>query len=246
MLLLGVNGKGSGERGLLLEVQDTFQAGDVVLGDAFYPTYFFIAAMQAKGVDILMEQDGSRRRSTDFRRGKRIDHHDHLVVLKKSERRPDWMSNDDYESAPESITVREFKADGKIMVTTILDKKTPKAELKLLYKSRWQVELDIRYIKDTMGMNILSCKTPDMAIDDGIRSPINERLSLVQLLEGYTQNGAYQLRLEDRLGSIETGKLADFVILNKNLFEVDPFEISKLKPSAVVMEGKVTQGAFPE
>ena len=82
--------------------------------------------------------------------------------------------------------------------------------------------------------------------DDGIRSPINERLSLAQLLEGYTQNGAYQLRLEDKLGSIEKGKLADFVILNKNLFEVESYEISKLKPSAVVMEGKVIQGAFPE
>jgi hypothetical protein len=82
--------------------------------------------------------------------------------------------------------------------------------------------------------------------DDGVRSPINERLSLEQLLEGYTQNGAYQLRLEDELGSIETGKLADFVILNKNLFEVDPYEISELKPSAVVMEGKVIQGSFPE
>ena len=160
------NGKGSGERGLLREVQDTFQSGDVVLGDAFYPTYFFIASMQAKGVDILMEQDGSRRRSTDFRRGKRLDHRDHLVVLKKTERRPDWMSEDDYEKAPASITVREFKADGKVMITTITDKKIDKAELKSLYKSRWQVELDIRYIKDIMGMNILSCKTPDMAIKE--------------------------------------------------------------------------------
>ena len=50
------SGKGSGERGLLREIQDTFQAGDVVLGDAFYPTYFFVAQMQSKGVDILMEQ----------------------------------------------------------------------------------------------------------------------------------------------------------------------------------------------
>jgi hypothetical protein len=82
--------------------------------------------------------------------------------------------------------------------------------------------------------------------DDGIRSPIGERLSLKQLLEGYTQNGAYQLRLEDKLGSIEKGKLADFVILDKNLFDVDPYEIWKLKPSAVVMEGEVIQGSFPK
>ena len=82
--------------------------------------------------------------------------------------------------------------------------------------------------------------------DDGVRSPVSERLSLEQLLEGYTQNGAYQLRLEEKLGSIEKGKLADFVILNKDLFKVDPYEIFKLKPSVVVMEGKVIQGSFPE
>ena len=45
-------------------------------------------------------------------------------------------------------------------------KSYPKEALKSLYKSRWQVELDIRHIKDTMGMNILSCKTPDMAIKE--------------------------------------------------------------------------------
>ena len=37
------NGKGSGEQSLLRSIQDTFQLGDVLLGDAFYATYFFIA-----------------------------------------------------------------------------------------------------------------------------------------------------------------------------------------------------------
>jgi hypothetical protein len=82
--------------------------------------------------------------------------------------------------------------------------------------------------------------------DDGIREPTNERLSLEQLITGYTKNGAYQLRLEDELGSIDEGKLADFVVLDKNIFEVDPYELSTLKPSAVVMEGKLIQGSFPE
>lgn len=159
------NGKGSGERGLLRQIQDTFQPGDVVLGDAFYPTYFFLAAMQSKAVDVLMEQDGSRRRSTDFRRGQRLGQRDHLIVYQKPPC-PDWMSQADYQAAPASITVRELSAGGKIMVTTLTDKKTSKAHLKSLYKSRWQVELDLRYIKDTMGMNILSCKTPDMIVKE--------------------------------------------------------------------------------
>ncbi|NQY07889.1 MAG: amidohydrolase [Flavobacteriales bacterium] len=81
--------------------------------------------------------------------------------------------------------------------------------------------------------------------DDGIRSPSDERLTLEQLVTGYTKNGAYQLRKENILGSIETGKLADFVVLDKNLFEVDKYEIKNVMPSAVVMDGKVIRGNLP-
>ena len=122
---------------------------------------------KAKGIDILMEQHGSRRRSTDFRRGQRLGQRDHLLVIDKPKIRPGWMSEAQYDAAPASITVRECKVAGKIMVTTMSCPKTaPKAALKALYKSRWNVELDIRHIKDTMGMNILSCKTPDMVIKE--------------------------------------------------------------------------------
>jgi predicted amidohydrolase YtcJ len=82
--------------------------------------------------------------------------------------------------------------------------------------------------------------------DDGVRGPIDERLSLEQLVEGYTRNGAYQLRRELDLGSIEAGKLADLVVLDSNLFEVDPHEIWQTKPSVVMMEGEVIQGTLPD
>jgi predicted amidohydrolase YtcJ len=82
--------------------------------------------------------------------------------------------------------------------------------------------------------------------NDGVRAPVSERLELEQLLAGYTQNGAYQLRLEDTLGSIAVGKDADFVVLEENLFEIDPQKIWALQPSLVVMQGKVMQGALPD
>jgi len=157
------NGKGSDEQTLLRKIQGNFQSGDVVLGDAFFATYFFIAEMQAKGVDILMEQNGARRRSTDFRKGEKLGQKDHLVTITKPKSRPGWMSEAQYEAAPSFITVRECKASKKTLITTL---RNPKAELAELYKSRWHVELDIRHIKDTMGMNILSCKTPEMAIKE--------------------------------------------------------------------------------
>lgn len=101
------NGKGSGEQSLLRSIQDTFQPGDVLLGDAFYATYFFIAEMIARGVDLVMEQQGARRRSTDFRRGKRLGERDHLIHINKPVIKPRWMSNEAYQEAPKSIRVRE-------------------------------------------------------------------------------------------------------------------------------------------
>jgi predicted amidohydrolase YtcJ len=83
-------------------------------------------------------------------------------------------------------------------------------------------------------------------IDEIARLPANERLSMEQLILGYTLSGAYQLRMDSEIGSIETGKLADLVVLNDNLFDIDSDEIWKVKPAAVLMEGEVIQGALPE
>lgn len=41
-------------------------------------------------------------------------------------------------------------------------KEVPKAELKALYKKRWNIEMDLKNIKSTLGMEILTCKTPAM------------------------------------------------------------------------------------
>ena len=161
------NGKGGDEQTLLRSIQESLESGDILIGDAFFPTFFLIAAMQAQGVDILMEQMGARKRVTDFRCGKKLGQRDHLMVIKKPKKKPDWMSEIDYRAAPETITLRELKASGKVLVTTMICPKTAsKGELKALYKQRWSVELDIRHIKETMGMNILSCKTPDMALKE--------------------------------------------------------------------------------
>ncbi|MBB3063702.1 transposase [Microbulbifer rhizosphaerae] len=53
------------------------------------------------------------------------------------------------------------------MITTFLSQReVPKQEIKNLYKNRWHVELDFRNIKTTLGMETLSCKTPEMAVKE--------------------------------------------------------------------------------
>jgi hypothetical protein len=77
------------------------------------------------------------------------------------------MTQEAYDQAPATLRVREFKAGGKIMVTTFLDPHAaPKNQLKVLYRRRWNVELDLRNIKTTLGMEQLRCKSPEMAIKE--------------------------------------------------------------------------------
>lgn len=77
---------------------------------------------------------------------------------------------------------------------------------------------------------------------EAFKGPTSEKLPLEYMIRGFTINGAYQLRMEDRIGSIESGKSADFVVLPENLFEVNPKAIYTLMPDAVIMEGELIQG----
>ena len=157
-------GKGSDEQSLLRHIIDTFKPGDLVLGDAFYGTYFLLASLRERGVDAAFEQLGARKRTTDFRKGKRLGSKDHLIELTKPKKKPGWMSQDQYDSEPETLVIRELCINGKVLITTLLSPKdVSKAEVKSLYKKRWQIEVDFRNIKTTMGMETLSCKTPEMS-----------------------------------------------------------------------------------
>jgi len=160
-------GKGGDEQSLLRSILDTLERADVLVGDAYYATYFLLCTLRERGIDAVFEQHGARQRTTDFRCGQRLGPRDHLIVLEKPAIKPDWMSKADYARAPASVTVRELRTGGKTLVTTLLcPKQTPKSALKSLYQSRWHVELDLRNIKTTLGMEKLSCQTPAMAIKE--------------------------------------------------------------------------------
>jgi hypothetical protein len=74
------------------------------------------------------------------------------------------MSQYEYDQVPATLVVRELQAGGKILVTTFLDpKETSKRAVAALFRYRWHVELDLRNIKTTLGMEHLRCKTPEMA-----------------------------------------------------------------------------------
>jgi predicted amidohydrolase YtcJ len=71
-----------------------------------------------------------------------------------------------------------------------------------------------------------------------------QRMKLEDALKAYTINGAYQLRIEDQVGSIAVGKKADLVFLQKDLFKVPTYEIHSTKVMQTMMDGKVTHSVL--
>ena len=109
----------------------------------------------------MFEQNGSR--ITDFRRGQSLGTRDHLVCWRKPAARPEWMTLEQYAEFPDELTVCETRIDHKVLVTTLIDdRQVDKDDLQALYARRWNVELDLRNLKTTTGMDVLNCQTPQM------------------------------------------------------------------------------------
>jgi hypothetical protein len=163
-------GKGQGEVSLLRQLWDVLHPGDVLLTDRLMANWLNILLLQQRGIELVARLNKANRRA-DFRRGKRLDRHDHIVRWYKPTtiRSLNWQA---YKVLPEFITVREtlipvaqpgFRTKTIVIVTTLLDQlQTTPHDLADLYRARWNNELDLRSIKCTLQMNELRCKTPDL------------------------------------------------------------------------------------
>ena len=163
-------GKETGETALLRQLLDQLRASDVVVADRYHCSYFMIALLLERRVDVVFRLH--HKRHYDFRRGRRLGHDDHVVEWRRPQR-PDWMDEATYATMPETLTVREvrfqvdnpgFRTDEIIVATTLIDDRAySKDAIADLYHQRWHAELDLRSIKQTLGMEVLACKTPAMA-----------------------------------------------------------------------------------
>ena len=162
-------GKETGEGALFRQLLTQLKAGDVVLADRYFCSYFMIALLRAQGVDCVFRLH--QRRHTDFRRGRRLGKGDHVVVWERPPR-PEWMSEAAYAEMPVTLEMREVavrveqpgsRVRKLTVVTTLTDAATyTSADITELYHKRWLVELDIRTLKDTLGLEVLRCKSVEL------------------------------------------------------------------------------------
>ncbi len=156
---------------LLRELQGDLKAGDILLGDRACGDYPTLATWPANGVDVLARLNAMRK--VDFRKAQRLAKDDGLFVWKRSETSSQLFRPQQWRKVPKSITVRiirfratirGYRARRITLATTLLDPKLyPAEQLIGLYARRWRLELCLRDLKTTMGMEMLRCQTADMA-----------------------------------------------------------------------------------
>jgi len=156
---------------LLHGLWDALEKGDILLGDRAYGEYLTLATLPPRGVDVVSRLHGGRK--VDYRKAsKRLGHHDALFQWHKGYQQSKILSVQQWRKVPDQITVRILRFDAVIrrrktrvtLVTTLLDPIAfPAHELIGLYARRWHLELTLRHLKTTMGMELLRCQTPDMA-----------------------------------------------------------------------------------
>jgi hypothetical protein len=68
-------------------------------------------------------------------------------------------------------------------------------------------------------------------------------LTLQDMVDAYTINAAYALKQERTTGSLEVGKRADIIVLDRDIFSIDPYELHDTKVTATYLDGREVYSA---
>jgi hypothetical protein len=157
---------------LLRQQWDSFNSGDIFLGDKGFCSYYDVWQFSKRGVDSVITL--ARRTPVAAASAVAVLGPDDLLIKWP---KPLWnkglsYSKEEWQALPEHLALRQIKVTINVpgmrsasyyLVTTLTDSSRYGAvELADLYRQRWDVELFFRDIKTTMGMDVLRCRTPDL------------------------------------------------------------------------------------
>lgn len=155
---------------LFKDIWPHLQSGDIAMGDRAFGGYVALALLPLRGIDLVSRLNQCRRISR--RNARKIGPSEWLVTWTKPAQRPAYLAEEEWAIVPEQITVRlihvrisckSFRTQQFWLSTTLLDPITyPAVQLAQLYLRRWNMEICLRDLKTTMGMEELRCKSPAM------------------------------------------------------------------------------------
>lgn len=159
------------------EVLHHLGKGDLVLADRAFNSYELVSLLLARGTHSLMRLHQARHRKleADWQRGEKLGPCERLVTWKKPAQVPagSRLSAEAWDALPATQRVRyirfryenrEGKKSEMVLVTTLTN--TTEIDwtgLAELYATRWEIELKLRDLKTTLGMESFEVKSPAMA-----------------------------------------------------------------------------------
>ena len=192
------------------------QAGDILVADRGLASFAHLALLFGRQLHALFRCHQKQivnfrvgRKHTKQRRShkgmprsryvRRLGRWDQLVEYSKPKTKPTWMDPQAYAALPETLLVRELRyctpqrglrTRVVTLVTTLLDPATyPACALADLYRSRWQIEVNFRHLKTTMGMEVMHCKHVDGVLKELCMFAIAYNLVRLTMLEASRRQG---------------------------------------------------------
>jgi hypothetical protein len=180
-------------------VHPQLQEGDILIGDRGFYGFAHLALLVSKKLHVLFRLPPQiivsfrpHRRASRYRIRKagesgiptskwikRLGWHDQIVDYVKVQFVPPWMAVRDFEALPNVVRVRElryrvrqrgFRSKEVTLVTTLLDpNRYPAEAIAELYRQRWQIEINLRHMKQTMRMDVLHCKSVTRHVCSGLQ-----------------------------------------------------------------------------
>jgi len=184
--------------------------GDLLIADRGFASYAHLALLLQRKLHGVFR--GHQKQIVSFRKGrrhtghksplkglprsryvKRLGYEDQIVEYVKPLDKSDWMDEQAWAAVPQTLLVRElrYRTPQKghrtkviTLVTTLLDADLyPKAELARLYLQRWDIEVNFRHLKTTMGMAVLHCQTVEGVLKELYMFAIAYNLVRLVMLE---------------------------------------------------------------
>jgi predicted amidohydrolase YtcJ len=147
---------------------------------------------------------------------------------------PLWAYPDEYVNDLMIPFIGEERAKWLYPIKSVID-----AKGRVAFGSDWSVSTANPF----MQMETAVTRTDAISNEGGVLLP-EQRISIQQAVEAFTINAAYVNHQEDSTGSVEEGKLADLVVLDRNLFEIEPGTISDTKVLLTLFGGEVVYGSL--
>jgi hypothetical protein len=161
-------GKNASEMALLRQVIGIFKPGEVLLADRYFCSFWILAMLKSRGVDVCMRLH--QLRNPDLSKVQWLGENDYIDTWYRPQK-TDWMSQELYDSIPQQMPIRivmleaieNSRVESLDIVTTFLNpKEYPASDIARLFGYRWNVELDIRGIKQSLNLDHVRCKSPQM------------------------------------------------------------------------------------